>query len=349
MITANYFDGASARLHPVELKPGADALTVMGASLAKQYRYADVALAEPFANAPRVLYLPDGAHCEVTDADSGQALADALGFRPSAVMRWQQRWPAALAALVLLIAFGAAIGIWGVPAAGEKIADWIPPALDRQLGEKGLHALELGLLAPSRLSEPRIEQVQQVMRSIVPAHTRIPVRLLVRSSPRLGANALALPDGTIVITDRMVLDILGSAQEFGPNETAKLAGVLGHEIGHVEHRHSVRALARSSLTAAASAALFGDFSAVAAGLPALAIKMHYTREMETDADDFVVGVLRAHGMPLAPLASLFDAMEKAQANSPMQKLPGWLRTTVDYAASHPASGERAARLRAAGP
>lgn len=349
MITANFFDGASALLHPVELTPDGDALTMTGAALARQYRYADVALAEPFANAPRVLYLPDGGRCEVADAAGARALAVALGFRPSAVMRWQQRWPAALAALLLLIAFGAAIGIWGVPAAGEKIAEWIPPSLDHKLGQKGLHALELGLLAPSRLSEPRIEQVQQVMRSIVPAHTRIPVRLLVRSSPRLGANALALPDGTIVITDRMVLDILGPARQFGPAETAKLAGVLGHEIGHVEHRHSVRALARSSLVAAASAALFGDFSAVAAGLPALAIKMHYTREMETDADDFAVGVLRAHGMPLAPMAALFDAMENVQENSPMQKLPGWLRTTAGYASSHPASGERAARIRAAGP
>lgn len=348
MITANYFDGVSARLHPVELKPGADALVVMGAALAKEYRYADVTLAEPFARAPRVLYLPDGARCEVADAAAGQALADALGFRPSAVMRWQQRWPAALAALVMLVAIGAAIAIWGIPAAAERIAASVPPEFDQKLGQTGLRALERGMIEPSRFSEPRIAQIQQVMASIMPAHPRIPIRLLVRNSPRLGANALALPDGTIIITDNMVRAIAReNNDEFTPSQKAALAGVLAHEIGHVEHRHTVRVLARSSLTAAASAALFGDFSAVAAGVPALAVRMRYSRDMETDADDFAAASLRGAGMPTAPLADLFDVFDAVNSKDPSAGLPGWLRTTASYAASHPESGERARRMRAA--
>lgn len=347
MITANYFDGQTARLYPVELTPGDGALMVMGGAIAKEYAYPEVTLAEPFAQAPAVLYFADGARCEVAGAEAGQAVADALGYRKSAVVRWQERWPAALLALVLLIAAGAAIATWGLPALAEKIATAIPPSLDQRLGETARRGLEGKLMGPSRLSEQRIAEVEQVLRSVTPARTRLPIRLLVRDSPRLGANALALPDGTIMVTDGMVLLILGKADAFDERQRAALAGVLAHEIGHIEQRHSVRVLARSSLTAAASAALFGDFSAVAAGVPAVVLNTQYSREMESAADGYAIALLREKGISPAPLADLLDALETVHEQDPSHGLPKWMTQTLTYVASHPASAERSARLRRA--
>lgn len=346
MITASYFDGQTARLHPVELKPGDGALMVMGGAIAKEYAYREVTLAEPFAQAPTVLYFADGARCEVGAGD-GQALADALGYRKPAVVRWQERWPAALLALVLLIAAGAAIVTWGLPAAAEKIAAALPPSVDRSLGETARRGLEGSLVEPSRLSEQRIAQVAQILQSVTPATTRLPIRLMVRSSPRLGANALALPDGTIMVTDGMILHILGKADEFDEEQQAQLAGVLAHEIGHIEQRHSVRVMARSSLTAAASAALFGDFSAVAAGVPAVVLNSHYSREMESAADGYAIALLREKGISPAPLADLFESLEKVDKDDPAHGMPRWMTQTLTYVASHPASAERSARLRRA--
>ena len=347
MITANYFDGQNARRHPVELQHGGGALMVLGGAVTKEYALRQVTMAEPFARAPMVLYFADGARCEVADADAGRALADALGYRKSPVVRWQQHWYAALLALVLLIAAGFAFVTWGLPAAAEKIASAIPPTLDQRLGQTAARALEAQLMAPTRLSEQRVAQVEQVLRSIVPAVTGQPIRLLVRSSPRLGANALALPDGTIMITDAMVLQILGKADSFDEEQTAQLAGVLAHEIGHVEKRHSVRVMARSSLTAAASAALFGDFSAVAAGLPAVVMNMRYSRAMEREADGYAIALLKEKGISPAPLADLFDALEKVHAEDPSRRVPRWMAVTIAYAASHPSSAQRSERLRRA--
>jgi Zn-dependent protease with chaperone function len=345
MISASYFDGQTARLHPVELQPADGALLVMGGALTREYAYAQVALAEPFADAPAVLYFADGARCEVNDRAGGHALADALGYRRSAVMRWQQHWYAALAALVLLIAAGAAYVHWGVPAAAERIAAAIPPSLDKQVGASAFAGMEGKLLAPSRLSEQRIAEVEQVLRSIAPAATRLPIRLVVRDAPRLGANALALPDGTIVVTDAMILHILGKASEFDADQRAMLAGVLAHEIGHVQRRHSVRVLARSSLTAALSATLFGDFSAVAAGVPAVLMNMRYSRDMETEADEYAIALLRQKRIPTEPLADLFDSLEDAHRQDPQQALPRWMSNSMAYMSSHPASAQRSARLR----
>jgi predicted Zn-dependent protease len=346
-VPASFFDGRDARLHPVELEALDGVLRVIGTALTREYARPQVTLAERFAHSPTVLYFTDGARCEVAAEDGAQALADALGYRKSAVMRWQQHWYAALLALVLLIAAGAAFAIWGVPALAEKIAAAIPPSLDQRVGASALRGMEAKLLSPSRLSDQRIAQVGDVLLSVKPTRPRVPIRLLVRSAPRLGANALALPDGTIVVTDAMILQILGKASEFDEEGRAQLAGVLAHEIGHLERRHSVRVLARSSLVAAASAALFGDFSAVAAGVPALLMNMRYSREMEIEADAYAIALLHQQGISPEPLAALFDQMEYEFQKDPSHDMPRWMSQSMAYMSSHPANAERSARIRTA--
>jgi Zn-dependent protease with chaperone function len=349
MITANYFDGQSARLAPVELEAADGALRVTGEAITRAYAYAQVKMAEPFAHAPAMLYFADGAHCEVADRAGAARLADALGYRKGLVARWQQHWYAALLALVLLLACGGAFMVWGVPALAERIAAAIPPSLDARIGASAQEGIEKKLLAPSRLSDERIAEIEDVLRSIAPANPRQPLRLLVRSAPRLGPNALALPNGTLVITDAMVLLILGKEQAFDDVRRAQLAGVLAHEIGHVQGRHSVRVMARSSLTAAASATMFGDFSAVAAGVPAVLMNMHYSREMETEADLFAMRLLAQHGMPTAPLADLFEALDEAHHANPNANMPRWLAENLSYVSSHPDSAERSERMRGPAP
>ena len=349
MITAHYLDGRSARLHPVELYVDDGAVTLRGA-VDKSYPRGEARLAEPFEHAPAVLYFADGARCEVADPQARQALAQALGYRKGPVERWQERTWAALLALVLLVALIGAGATWGVPAVAERIAASLPPSADLALGRSALKALHAhGVLAPTRLSDERVAEVKQVLHRVAPSRPRLPLRLMVRDSPRLGANALALPDGTIVVTDLMVREILAGRGDFDADASAALAGVLAHEIGHVELRHSTRALARSSLTAAAAAALFGDFSAVAAGVPALLVNMRYSRAMETEADEYAIGVLRGRGISTAPLADLFGALDEARRKQGRNRLPDWLAQGTEYVASHPASAERSARLRAATP
>lgn len=349
MMNAQYFDGRSARLHPVELQASEGELRMAGAAIAGTYPVAQIRLAEPFANAPLVLYLPGGGRCEVSTDDGAAraALTSALGYRSSLVVRCQRYWLATLAALVLLLALGALMWLYVLPLAAEQIADNIPASLDEQIGASALRGLQAKVLAPSRLSEQRIAELQGVLAEVAPAHPRHRLRLLVRNAPALGPNALALPDGTIVITDQMVRGIYEAAVFTPAQRHAALAGVLAHEVGHVQGRHSVRVLARSSLTAAASAALFGDFSAVAAGIPAVLANLHYSRAMETAADSYAIDTLQRKGWSTAPLADLFDWLEQVNDASPEKTMPAWMRQSLPYGSSHPSSAERIARLRAA--
>jgi Zn-dependent protease with chaperone function len=344
---ALYFDGRSGARQPVQLQASEGLLQLHGATAQGSYKLSEVQLGEPFLHAPALLYLPDGGHCEVADAEARVALSQALAYRPSLVMRWQRHWYAALIALVLLLALGCAIWFYVLPAAAEKIAENIPASLDASIGASTLKGLEKKLLQPSRLSDQRIAQLQAVLNEVSPAAPRHPLRLLVRNSPLLGPNALALPDGTIVITDEMVRAMYEKSS-FSPAEKHDaLAGVLAHEIGHVQGRHSVRALARSSLVAAASAFLFGDFSAVAAGVPALLANLHYSRAMETEADSFAIASLKAKGLSTEPLAATFTWLDTVRDADPQRNAPSWMRQALPYASTHPGSAERIARLRAA--
>lgn len=340
MSAAHYFDGRSARLHLVELSAGNGAIHLRDGETTRSYRTAATRLAEPFEHAPAVLYFDDGTHAEVADPAMRPVLAAALGYRKSWVVRWQEHTVAALAALVLLVGLIAAAWHWGVPAAAERLSRAVPPSADLALGRNALALLQRqGILQTSRLSEDRITALAGILQRVQPATPRIPLRLQVHAAPQLGPNALAFPDGTIVLTDDMVRMVMGKSNDLDAHAAAALAGVLAHEVGHIEMRHSVRTITRSSLTAALSATLFGDFSAVAAGLPAVLSNMEYSREMELAADDYAARALHAHGISTAPLAALFDQLDERK-----NKIPKFFRQAMSYAASHPDGYLRSRRL-----
>lgn len=92
-------------------------------------------------------------------------------------------------------------------------------------------------------------------------------------------NAFALPGGYIYIT-RGIMSYL--------NSEAELAAVVGHEIGHVTARHSVRQQSQGLLTGilGTAAAIFTGSRAVAdlANIGGQALLRGYGREMELEAD-----------------------------------------------------------------
>lgn len=341
-IPAYYFDGRSARLHHVMLSAGDGTIRLHG-DASRCYSKAATRLAEPFEHAPALLYFDDGSHAEVPDAGLHPALAAALGYRKPWVVRWQEHTVAAVVALVLMVGLIASAWHWGIPAAAERLSQNIPASADHVLGRNALVLMQnQGLLQPSRFSNERLQQLQAVFDRIRPHGPRIPLRMLVQSAPQLGANALAFPDGTIVVTDEMVQTLHPKGNDLTAEAAEGLAGVLAHEVGHIEMRHSVRALTRSSLTAALSATLFGDFSAVAAGLPAVLSNMEYSRDMETTADAYAADTLLRHGISTLPLADLFDHLDEKAS-----KMPTVFRQAMTYASSHPDGYARSRRLREA--
>lgn len=347
-ITASYGDGRSARRHPVVLSVATGQLRVRGDGIDASYPLSDVRLTEPFAHAAAMAYFPDGAHCAL-QGDQRDAFAVLLGRRPSAVVRWQRRWPVALAALVALVAVVASGTYWGIPMLADRLADALPPTVDQHIGASTLQTFtQKGWITPTRLTAEDQAAIQQAWLTVQPAQPRVPLHLAIhRMHAAVGPNAMALTDGTVILNDAMAYAILDDAEQFDANTTAAMAGVLAHEIGHIQRRHGMRALVRASLTAAATGFLFGDFSAVAAGAPAVVLNAHHSRAMETEADAYAMAALRAHRLPLLPLAALFETLADDEPDS--DDAPGWFSTATGYLSSHPGALRRAALLRGGAP
>jgi Zn-dependent protease with chaperone function len=344
LATAYYFNGRDARLHPADLDVDGSVLRITTASMACEIPLAEVGLTEPFAAAPVMLRLPDGASCEVPAGAARQTLLAALGYRRSAVECWQAHWQAALLALVLLAGVLGVLYTVGVPWIAARLAPAVPPAVEMKLGQATLQQLiARGILHPSRLSEERIADVRRLLPLALPVHPRIPVRLHVFDAT-LGANAIALPDGTIIVTDALVRLLQTPRGDLDAEGKARLLAVLAHEVGHLEHRHVGRKLVGSSLAAAVSATLFGDFSTAAAGASTLLTNMAYSRDMELEADDYAVEVLRRNGRPPAALADALGALEHDN-KTPQRTTPGWLSRASGYLSTHPDSRARIERLR----
>jgi predicted Zn-dependent protease len=147
---------------------------------------------------------------------------------------------------------------------------------------------------------------------------------------RRTVNAFALPGGPIFITE----GLLGRLRTEG-----ELAGVLGHEIGHVIARHSSERLAKQQLTQGLISAVVvgsGDYtSAQIAQVAGSMINMKYGRDDELESDALGVRIAFEAGYDPRAMAGVMEVLAKASGGSQQP----------EFASTHPAPENRQARIK----
>lgn len=328
-IVAAFYDGQTSRRREVRLYAGGATLTVEGEGVRRSARLDEVEVTEQLGSAPRLIRFSDGAFCEIRDLAGLEALLSQLGHRGSRVERWQSSWRVGVASAAGVVALLVGGYLYGLPWAAERAAARLPPEVDRLLSRQTLEALDRGILRESALPEERRQQLTQGFERLRrPPGTTAQIKLRFGASG-LGPNAFALPDGTVVLLDELVALC---------DHDEQLYAVLGHELGHVHHRHGVRMLLQGTLTGILAAWWLGDVSGLAAAFPAALLQARYSRRFESEADGYAAALLEANGLPPARLA---EALEKLAAAHGLKADHGW----VDYLSSHPAPQERLDALR----
>ena len=144
-------------------------------------------------------------------------------------------------------------------------------------------------------------------------------------------NAFAMPGGYIYVTRGILAHL---------NSEAQLAGVLGHEIGHVTHRHSAEQITRQQVAGiglgvaslmSEAVSKYGGMAQQALGL----VFLKFSRTNETEADELGVEYATRAGYDPAEIPSTY-AMLKRVSDRAGQRLPGFLST-------HPDPGDRETR------
>ncbi len=328
-LAATFYDGQRSRPHEVELQIGPGGVALRGQELQREYDWNHTRMSEHLQHSPRLIQFADGTYCEVADQQALETALGAVGYRDSWVARSQQRWSRVIVAMMLLVAVIFAMYRWGLPVASDFAARRIPPAVEDGIGVRAMGVVEQQF-APSKLPPAQRDRVQHLFDSIAPRDGR-KFRLVLRDGGPLGANAFALPGGTVVVTDQLV--------ELAP-EDAALEGVLAHEIGHVENRHLMRRIISGTVTGAVVALIAGDVSGLMAALPAALAELSYSRDMEREADAYAVDLLKRRGIPVDAFADLLQQLQSAHHAGEEH---GWAR----YLRTHPDAEARIAAIRAA--
>jgi Zn-dependent protease with chaperone function len=223
-----------------------------------------------------------------------------------------------LAGLVLLVA----VGWWQSEAITGWMANRVSLETEVGIGEQALAQLE----SEHTLTQegPAAQAVEQIGARLTQG-SRYSYRWYVSDDDSV--NAFALPGG-IVVVNRGMIEAAASPEE--------LAGVLAHEVQHIEHRHTVQQLIHAAGWAAVLAVVLGDVSGITTIVLHQLGNLRNSRKLEAQADAEGMKALARAGIPLEGMPALFKKLRAEQERRGGEG-PALL-------SSHPATDERIAEL-----
>ncbi|USD35764.1 M48 family metallopeptidase [Ferrimonas sp. SCSIO 43195] len=282
-----------------------------------------------------------GLAVELQFSDGARFTPDDVDFRwpgmatSQRLIHWLEgHWSAVLVAVVLVPLFLWLMLTRAVPAAADASVSLLPEVVADTVSEHTLYLMDTTMLKPSALSLQQRHAVIQNWHSTLStlAMTDNGYRLQFRSGP-IGANAFALPDGTVVVLDDIV-----TLMEDHPKA---LTAVLLHEMGHVQHQHGLKLLARASANSLLFAVLLGDIEGAGEmiiGAGASLVENAFSREMETEADQYAYDKLVQLGLSPRHFADAMRLLSSGSTKAPAQAGPEvhW----DDYFSTHPDTLDR---------
>lgn len=263
---------------------------------------------------------------EIGDPASRAAFAAALKAIPREGQSTVPRsWLVGCAAALVILAGIVAAILWALSSAVDALAPLVPDEIVRAI-DRGAKAEVLAALGTSEdkrcTSLTGNVALSRLSGRLADAGAARAMDLDVSVYPSNVANAVALPAGSIIVTDALV-------KRAGSPDA--LAGVVAHEIGHVHHRHGIRRLLHEGGMLLALSLLTGDAGGLTAVSTRMVVGAAYSREAEREADRFAVDAVAAAGGNPGALGPFLQELSKDGGED------GGL---ASFLATHPLSDER---------
>src|ERR1043165_3562740 len=264
------------------------------------------------------------ARLEVSDAATIGAVAAYCGSLGAGATLARQTW------LIVFWSLAAACSIllltvFGIPFAADRLAPVLPLAIEKRMGdaiEKQARFVFDGKMCDRADGQAAFTKLVDKLKTA--GGIELPLEAHVISS-RI-PNAFALPGGKVYLLD----GLLRKAES--PDE---IAGVLAHELGHVQHRDSLRRIIQTGGTSFLVGLLFGDVtgSAAVVFVGRSLFDASYSREQERAADAFATDVMHKLGRSPKPEGTLLVRVTGKEADK-----------SLSLFASHPFSEDRLADM-----
>ena len=327
-VRAYYFDGKSTRRLEVNLAVLDDGeLLIAGEGLSLKFPLAQIHGTTDIGSLRPAVYLPDGAKCEILDEVDVRELLRKPRSLAGFVHRLENKRRYIVPGLLVAVLAIWALIAFGIPALSRYAAFSLPPDATRLISDHTLESLDGSVLHPTKLSERRVAALRREFSDVMGRRV-YPVQF--RSGEAFGPNAFVLPSGVIIFTDALVKLA---------DDDRELIAVLAHEIGHIEQRHTLRQLLQNSMTALFLSLMMGDItsaSSLAVTMPVVLVQMKYSRQFETEADDYALAFLKQHGISPTYLLAILNRMATVHKEA---------ADSTDFLSSHPATAKRIAHLR----
>ena len=192
-----------------------------------------------------------------------------------------------------------ALGLQAAPKMAEQMGGALDPASNRQAAE--VDKIGRRLVASTEAAKSPYAQAGNF-------------HFYLLGDPKT-VNAFALPGGQVFITQALYDQL---------DDEGELAGVLGHEIGHVINRHSAEHMAKGKLGQSMVGAVAvgasdsrgrGMMAAAAAGMANQMLQLKYGRSDETEADEYGLKYMTEAGFDPRDMLRVMEVLQKSSGGS----------------------------------
>ena len=252
-----------------------------------------------------------------------------------------------MSSLLIRLVIGAIFAVFGMfnyftnvsenPITGERQRVQLTPQQEVVIGRQSAPkmAAQHGNLYPDQALQDYVDQVgNRIIRSSIAKDSEYPFDFHLLRDPNT-VNAFALPGGQVFITAALLSRL---------NSESQLAGVLGHEVGHVIGRHGAEHLAKQQLGGALVNAVgiaasdrpgSGRQAAILAQAVNQMVNLKYGREDELESDLLGFKFMTEAGYNPVGIVELMKILDSARGGAGKQP---------EFMSTHPDPGNRIEQL-----
>ncbi len=213
-----------------------------------------------------------------------------------------------------------------LPYLAERLALNLPIEVEEKLGKE----IYDSMISNYKVDEEKTKNLNKFAKNI---DFESPYNLKFVVVDENQVNAFALPGGYVVVYDKILRKM---------DKPEQLAGLLSHEVSHINQRHSLKGMANEFSGSIFLSIIFGGsgFSELIVSQAHNLNSMKFSRNLEKEADLKGLKILQDNKINQYGMVELMEKLKKEEEKAGLENIPSYLST-------HPIGKTRIKYLKAA--